>query len=196
MTTRPSISQLCPTFLIFCHVQPCILHPAAYQTDILHMCLLASCLGALSHSEYSGLPPHQPSLVNSYLSFLTQLESHLSWEAFPDSFVSSSQSLLCPDRASSQSPALMVPVTGTTIFIFMCLWQGWDLLRLRHHIFIFVSLTPKMVPVSVEALIHYLLKKGMKGFRSLYETVAKVSQSPENMPMKLIIDSLPVHMFS
>lgn len=53
-----------------------------------------------------------------------------------------------------------------------------------------------MVPVSVEALIHYLLKKGMKGFRNSHETVAKVSQSPENMPMKLIIDSLPVHMFS
>lgn len=121
MTTRPFISQLCPTFLIFCHVQPCVLYPAAHQADILHMCLLASRLGTLSHPEYSGPPPHQPSLVNSYLSSVTQLESHLSWEAFPDSFVSSSQSLLCPDRAPSQSCLLMAPVTGTTIFIFMCL---------------------------------------------------------------------------
>lgn len=66
MTTRPFISQLCPTFLIFCHVQPCVLYPAAHQADILHMCLLASRLGTLSHPEYSGPPPHQPSLVNSY----------------------------------------------------------------------------------------------------------------------------------
>lgn len=44
MTHQAFHQQLCPTFLIFYPVQPCILH-LPQQTDILHVCLWSHALG-------------------------------------------------------------------------------------------------------------------------------------------------------
>lgn len=88
-----------------------------HHTDILHTCLLVSRTGALCHPGRPGPPPHQPSLVNSYLSFMTQMQSHLFWEALPDS-LAARWSVLPLSCQGPHQLTPMVPVTSTTTCTF------------------------------------------------------------------------------
>ena len=112
------------------------------------------------HASYTLLPHQtdilpgascpQPSLGNSYLSFLTQLQSHLLWESLPDPQASGSQSRLCPARAPSQT-TLVVPITWSATFTFTSVLDraGSSL----------GTNTPQMVPGLGQALIRSLLGK-------------------------------------